>query len=341
MPNAIPSTAQKSANGQRPRSAAAGGRRGGRSRPTRASATACAGPGRGTCSTRSRRGRRPRTPGAARARRPPAATITVTGWTLGIGAKRTRPAAARPPSVATSVRSRAVSPPALEPREAAGDEREGGEQRRDAAVGRIERSPAAQRPSAEASEAPIATLDRNGHLRGRVEHEPGGARGGRVVGRDEDAPTAAASSSSRRRGPPCARDRARASARPARAGPARRPRPRRCRAARARHSRDRADGEPPPSRARTRSSAARARRSSPFTASATSSSAVSLRGSGPDPGTGTSPGPTASTAAGRGSSRPAAIRASVVFPDPFAPLERDDLAPPHAQRPRPGPGPSS
>ena len=43
---------------------------------------------------------------------PAAATITVTGCTLGIGAKRTRPAAARPPRVATSVRSRAdIVPP--------------------------------------------------------------------------------------------------------------------------------------------------------------------------------------------------------------------------------------
>ena len=42
---------------------------------------------------------------------PEAATITVTGWTLGIGAKSTRPAAARPPSVATSVRSRAETVP--------------------------------------------------------------------------------------------------------------------------------------------------------------------------------------------------------------------------------------
>ena len=43
---------------------------------------------------------------------PAAATITVTGCTLGIGANRTRPAAARPPRVATSVRSRAdIVPP--------------------------------------------------------------------------------------------------------------------------------------------------------------------------------------------------------------------------------------
>ena len=42
---------------------------------------------------------------------PEAATITVTGWTLGIGAKSTRPAAARPPRVATSVRSRAETVP--------------------------------------------------------------------------------------------------------------------------------------------------------------------------------------------------------------------------------------
>src|SRR5262245_14804249 len=56
-----------------------------------------------------------RPPTATPARRPSAAPattqITVTGWTPGIGAKRTRPAAAAPASVATTATSRAESGP--------------------------------------------------------------------------------------------------------------------------------------------------------------------------------------------------------------------------------------
>ena len=55
---------------------------------------------------------------------PAAATITVTGWTPGTGAKRTRPAAASPPSVATSVRSRAETVPPSSQANAGRDDRE-------------------------------------------------------------------------------------------------------------------------------------------------------------------------------------------------------------------------
>ena len=72
---------------------------------------------------------------------PAAATITVTGCTLGIGREQDAPGGGDPAErgdereVAGSVAS------LLEPGEPAGDEGEGGEQRREAAVGRVERGP--------------------------------------------------------------------------------------------------------------------------------------------------------------------------------------------------------
>ena len=242
MPNAIPSTAQKSANGQRPRSANPSTPA---SRPQPPHASIC----HGVCgpwprnmldaiaasapTAKPRRG-----PSAT----PAAATITVTGCTLGIGAKSTRPAAAMPPSVATSVRSRAVPPPcssqANPPATSAN------------AASTVARPPSAGSSAAQttpaipsATNATRATLDRNGHLRGRAEPNPPVRGQQRIVRRDEDAATLARPRrAARRRAPPCGRGRSRAWARRARADRARRPTRLRRRGARAPRSRGRAGG---------------------------------------------------------------------------------------------------
>ena len=276
VPKAIPSKAQKTANGHRPRRAR---RRTPARTPHPPHASIC----HGVCGALAEEHvRRDRRDGADREATtgpratPAAATITVTGCTSGSGANSTRPAAASPPSVATSVRSRAVSPPSRARRTHRRRERR--------AASSVASPPSAgsttaqsTAASAEADEGrPVASLGRNRHLRLRAEPHPAMCRQERIVRGDEDRrdrppPPRAAT----RRVPPSGPGRSRAWARPARAGPARTRRRRRCRAAPARRSRDRAGCRHAANSSPNGSRPLRALTSSPPTPSATSSSAVS------------------------------------------------------------------
>src|SRR5688572_28301624 len=115
---------------------------------------------------------------------PEAATSTVTGWTPGIGAKRTRPAAASPPRVATSVRSRAeIVPPSSQANPAA---------RTAKAASRTASPPRAGSSAAQAARASAVpaqkatTLDGNLQLLPRERDAPVRRKAG-IVRRDEHA----------------------------------------------------------------------------------------------------------------------------------------------------------
>ena len=130
---------------ERPRTGSGGGRgarrarRSPRSRPRPASATASTGPGRGRSSRRARRRRRPRSPARAPSATPAAITITVTGCTPGTAAKRTRPAAATPPSVPMIAISFAELGPVSSQAAPPTTTRGGREQEREPRVARLER----------------------------------------------------------------------------------------------------------------------------------------------------------------------------------------------------------
>ena len=238
-----------------------------------------------------------------------------------------------PPSVATSVRSRAVPPPcssqANPPATSAN------------AASSVARPPSAGSSAAQttpaipsATNATRATLDRNGHLRGRAEADPPVRGQQRVVRRDEDAAALARPArAARRRAPPCGRGRSRASARRARADRARRRRRPRCRGARAPRSRGRADG----GTAANASPNCVERRRRALLVTADAERDLVERGLAHEVAAGIlrevrrAAGPRR-RAPRSGSSSPAAIFASVVLPLPFAPFEGDDLAAADAER---------